>query len=234
MDYGISPTYDIDWVDHVKPLSRGGGTTIDNGVCASSFYNSKKRANSNDNKYLFIAGRPTSDYYYFNEFVSTEIANHLKRFSSSMPSDWYFNRAAFRFMLGLDRIRSKKDGYDYSRDELYYAKSSLKILQKWKKLADKEGTFEERGMLPANLSKDQAELLALKNCVDERQILAHMEVCFPWYDSACDAIDDLAEAVSTNDLYNLRSRAVSNSNLPDRVRSIILDNTEKMIGVFGE
>ncbi len=55
--------WDIDWVDHVIPSSRGGKAELSNGICDSSFFNSKKRNNSVGNVYLFDEGRPTSAFY---------------------------------------------------------------------------------------------------------------------------------------------------------------------------
>ena len=43
LDTVASPYFTIDWVDHIHPVSRGGLSTIENGVCASWFHNKKKR-----------------------------------------------------------------------------------------------------------------------------------------------------------------------------------------------
>ena len=229
LDYGISPTYEIDWVDHIKPASRGGGSTVGNGVCASYFHNSKKRANSADNKYLFFAGLPTPDFYYFNEVIADETIDHLKRFSHAVTSDWYFNRAIFRFMLGMDWIREESTGKQCSRDAEYYSKSSFKILQKWKRLSSDHEQLDIRGLLPPSITSDQSALLRLKDCESEKAVLEHMKECSHWYNSACDAIERLSEAKCVSDFLKLFERTERDSSLPSRAKSIVLENSQKMI-----
>src|SRR5438105_4591366 len=61
---GISPFWHQDWADHIKPLSRTGASTRDNGICSCSSCNSKKSSNSRDKEYLLTQqGRPS--YYGF-------------------------------------------------------------------------------------------------------------------------------------------------------------------------
>ncbi|MFT4875107.1 HNH endonuclease signature motif containing protein [Congregibacter sp.] len=193
LDCGICATWEIDWVDHIKPAARGGGTDISNGVCASSFHNSKKRANSNDNKYLFFAGRPTADFYYFNEFIPDEIIDHLHRSSRIQSTDWYFNRAVFRFMFGLGRLRSKDAGKKYVRDNHYSAKSSLNILNTSLKLGGNHGGLQDRGLV-SSLSEDQEELFGLVNCATVAAVQNLMLRCLDRYNAACDGLNELAVA----------------------------------------
>jgi hypothetical protein len=66
LDYGALPGFPGDWPDHIRPASRGGKDTPENLVCASHFYNEKKRNNGRDNAYLFTNGRPTDIFFWNN------------------------------------------------------------------------------------------------------------------------------------------------------------------------
>ena len=46
LDYGADPNYQPDWADHVVPVSKGGASTLDNGVCACVEANSDKRTSA--------------------------------------------------------------------------------------------------------------------------------------------------------------------------------------------
>jgi hypothetical protein len=65
LDYGLDPTYAIDWADHVKPSSRGGRSAVDNGAAAGWLHN-YLRGDSHRRLYLFRRGRPTSEAVYFH------------------------------------------------------------------------------------------------------------------------------------------------------------------------
>jgi len=62
--YWCSALWDSDWVDHIKPAMKWWDNSIENWICASSFYNSKKKDNSNDNKFFFKNWKPTQDFYF--------------------------------------------------------------------------------------------------------------------------------------------------------------------------
>lgn len=224
LDYGLSPTYQVDWVDHIKPAAKGGGNTIDNGVCSSSFYNEKKRANGNDNKYLFFAGRPTSHFYYFYEVIPAHIASHLQRFGKIDVSDWYFNRAVYRFMNGLWRIRAESKGRLLDRDKVYYAKSSAKILKKWKTLAIMVDDFETRGMAAKPLSADQEILLSIRDCCNESDVLELMQVATPWFNSSVEAMNQLARINTKADIASLVSYIDEQETIAHRVKHMMLEN----------
>ncbi len=225
LDYGVSPTYDIDWVDHILPAARGGDNSIENGICASYFYNVKKRDNSNDNKFMFRNGRPTSHFFYFYETVPSDIADHLSRFAHAQPSDWYFNRALFRFMLGVASIRARERGKIHKRGEYYYATSALKILKQWKRLSKESLPMEDRGLIPSTCTEDQTALLNLSQLQNQDEIVDHMRSCYSWYTTACDAINLLAEA---NNPQGLRAVAdqIDFAKLPTRVARMMKQNLQ--------
>jgi hypothetical protein len=228
LDYGVSPTFEIDWVDHIKPASRGGGNSIDNGVCASYFYNSKKGANTNDNKYLFLAGRPTEYFFYFYEVLPESVANHLCCFANLQESDWYFNRALSRFMCGLGRLDSLRDGVSYVRDENYYAKSAAKMLKKWRGLAADSETFVQRGLVGRKPSHDQKALLSLQLCDGEADVLEMMHQCKHWYFANVDVMEMLIEAESTAELEKIAAGVKQDKSITNRVQVLVLENIQRL------
>lgn len=231
LDYGISPTYEIDWVDHITPAARGGGNSIENGICASYFYNSKKRDNSSDNKFMFRNGKPTSHFFYFYETLPLNIAEHLSRFAKAQTSDWYLNRALFRFILGVASIRAIEKGKERKRDERYYAKSTLKILSQWKKLSINSESIHIRGMIPENCSEDQLALLNVVQMNCQEQLIDHMHACYPWLSNSCDAINLLANANSPHELSSITAK-IELEKLPARVASMIQKNLELLPNAY--
>ena len=116
LDYGASPLYEWNWVDHLNPSRRGGGADITNGVCASYTYNMKKRANGADNK-LWIESLDPEDpdsrsipsehyFFYFGE-LDPHLARQLIRLSKIEPSDWYFNQAVSQLMLACSNAANR-------------------------------------------------------------------------------------------------------------------------------
>ena len=224
LDYGLSPTYDIDWVDHIKPASKDGGNDIENGICASSFYNAKKSNNSRDTGFLFHHGRPTSAFYYHYEIVPATIAEHLRRFSRAEKSDWYLNRALSRFINGLEWIVCKKHGTTYARDDKYYAKSALKMLNIWKKQSKNDLSIEERGLIDEVASDDQKLLLAFRDLTAESDILEYMQDCSVWFENGKLAVDELADAVTEAQLQEVVSKYSSLPKVPARVLRMLSEN----------
>lgn len=233
LDYGVSPTYDIDWVDHIVPAARGGDNSIENGICASYFYNAKKRDNLHDNKFMFRNGRPTSHFFYFYECVPADVADHLSRFAHAQPSDWYLNRAFFRFMLGLSSIRARQTGKVRIRDERYYAKSALKILTQWKNQSKHLPSMEDRGLIPEKLTGDQKALLRFTQLQNEQDVVNHMQNCYPWYSAACEAINLLSEAATPEDLAVIAD-SCNFEKLPARVADMIKRNLHLLPNIYAE
>lgn len=230
LDYGLSPTFDVDWVDHIKPASKGGGNEIENGICASSFYNSKKNDNSRDNSYLFHNGKPTSEFYYHFEVIPNAVADHIERFSSAAISDWYFNRAASRFLYGLSWLVEARRGNVYVRDDHYYSKSTLSALVSWRKKSQADRSFESRGLISKKVSEDQKTLLKLRDLETEVEILQHMRSCDDWYENGMLALDELAEVGSEQALTAVLKKYCSMPRVPKRVISILEENSSRLKG----
>ena len=70
LDCGTAPFGQPDWVDHVKPVSRGGADALENLVCASFFHNSKKTNNGSDTGYLFRQGQSTETFFWNHGVIS--------------------------------------------------------------------------------------------------------------------------------------------------------------------
>lgn len=183
LDYGASPTYDVDWVDHIKPSMRGGTNATENGICASSFFNAKKRDNSSDNQYFFMAGKPTEHFFRVYEEVPEKIAGNLRRFSKLEQGDWYFNRALSYLLFAIEWLTAKEQGTEYKRGIPYYAGAALRMLRDWRRIAPRSDaeTFTERKLVPRNLKDDQAMMLTLAGIESEEEFDKLTHQLYPYY-----------------------------------------------------
>jgi hypothetical protein len=123
LDYGTAPFAQPDWADHIKPVSRGGKDTLDNLVCASFFYNSKKTNNGSDTQYLFRDGQPTDAFFWNHGYLSREQGVILRRHETICESDWYFNRAIYNLTCAMIT-----DGSVVTRSPAYWQQSAYKRL----------------------------------------------------------------------------------------------------------
>ena len=181
MDGGASPDFTIDWADHIKPVAKGGTSTLDNGVCASWDINMKKNDKIEVPDFLFFEGQPTSKYYEVNTTLPDAIAHDLKRLRCLHHSDWYFNRALFRILLGVNYLHNGVG--TRTRDDRYYAAAAFKAISKWRKIVLKEkvASLEERGLAPAGPSRDQLLLLNVREAQSTDDIRCSMNELLPIY-----------------------------------------------------
>jgi len=162
LDYGASAMFHIDWADHILPVARGGKSTLANGVCAWSEVNYWKGAKIETHRPWFRRGEPTAAYLKDHGVVSRSMRRQLKTFSQLHESDWFFNRALFRLMLGV-RFLAEKD-CPRTRDDLYYARAALKMRTEWERRSRTGvASLEDRGLVPAELRADQRIMLAIRN-----------------------------------------------------------------------
>lgn len=184
LDHGVSPTWEVDWVDHVRPSARGGRAKIENGVCASYTFNAKKRANGADNVYFFRNGSPTAAFFRYHGALSPELSAQLVRLGRLHRSDWYFNRCLFNVFLAYE-YRCWKDwhGSTPKRTDNYWLKAAWKRLCLYQQKIDREGPLpmEDRGILPSAQSTDVSQMLSLRGCTSERTFLASIEDLYPAY-----------------------------------------------------
>lgn len=190
LDYDLCPTYDVDWVDHIKPATRGGDNSIENGVCASSFFNAKKKDNSHDNLYFFFRGEPTKYFWQFYEFLPERISQNLKRFERLHWTDWYANRALWMFMIALEYRYNPylKNGQKQKRDDVYYAKACLKRALAWQRMVEAENieAIQERGLVPTVPSPEQKLLLSVLESSELNEVTDLLDQAFPSYEANCE------------------------------------------------
>ena len=181
IDGGASPDFTIDWADHIFPVAKGGSSTLDNGVCASWRVNQEKSDKTEAPVRLFFNGRPTDAYYDLNEALPDTMVHDLERLSKLHHSDWYFNRAIFRMLLGVNFLHNGVGVR--TRDDRYYAAATLKAISKWRNIIFREKVvpLEERGLAPASPSKDQLLLLNLREAQDIDDIRRTMKELLPIY-----------------------------------------------------
>lgn len=167
----------IDWADHIRPVARGGLSTLENGVCASWSYNSEKRDKTDVPPFLFFEGRPAQA----GQKLEPSMRRYLERQSRLHHSDWYFNRALFRLLLGVDYL---DNGVGVrSRDDKYYASAALKAAQKWRQIVFRESvaTLEERGLVLPRPSRGHQLLLSVREATSVADLLRIMRACLPIY-----------------------------------------------------
>ncbi len=167
LDYGTTPFWDIDWVDHLQPWSKGGETTVENGVCAARQFNLKKRHHRHAFPLLFHAGQPTSFYRSYFGIPPSPIPQWLARHTRFSPVDWYFNRCLYNVFLGLhfrcERIYLDKHP---QRDDHHWFKAAWKRLQQFQRLSQVPHALplERRALLGPPESPESRHLLALRSC----------------------------------------------------------------------
>jgi len=158
--------WESDWIDHSRPISRGGKAKDDNGVCASSTFNMKKRNNSADTTYLFRYGHPTALYFELFGEPDTPVTNRLQRLAMLEEPDWYFNRAITWVFEALNYQWAKPG---YKRTDEYWFKAAHKKLVAFRKIRGKCASLEERGII-TNPSETQGILLSIRECVTPKSM----------------------------------------------------------------
>lgn len=162
LDGGADPHFEVDWADHIVPVSQGGESTLTNGLCAGYQANSEKRDIVGMHPFRFRRGRPTREYFRTRKALSQKLIRQFERFSRLHYSDWFFNRAVFRLLLGVLFLSEK--GCTRSRDHNYYARAALRMQVAWRRITKKEEvpSLEARGLAPRRPSFDQRSLLTIR------------------------------------------------------------------------
>ncbi len=185
LDYGMTPFWEIDWVDHVRPSARGGKAEISNGVCASYTFNVKKRNNGADNNYFFEAGTPTPTYFRFYGPLPKALTYQLDRFSHLEVSDWFFNRCLFNLFLGFTyRCDKKWYGQTRSRTDDYWFKAAWRRLQIHQRLVceNQTASMESRKILRKPILPDTKRLLSVRQVETENEFLRFADSLHPTYE----------------------------------------------------
>jgi hypothetical protein len=199
LDHGATPFWDMDWVDHIKPLSRGGKSTLDNAACMSSEQNSARRNNGADNRYLFRAGRPTEFCIYELGEVPEAIGERLRRLAALEASDWYFNRALSHVLIYLQVEWEESCPV---RDRNYWCSAAAKKLAIWRRMTVRPDckSFERRGLVTRRPSPDVALMLELRTVAGQPDALNGIvriaRRLLPYYRSNADAVWRFTQATT--------------------------------------
>lgn len=168
----VSCTYDSDWADHIKPASSWWNNSLENWICSSSFYNSKKKDNWFDNKYLFFWWKPTIDFFKIISFLPEELKKYIEDMENLEKNDYYFNRALKNLLVWVEVLNKPfdKNGKFLKRQNDYWCKASLKNIQKFlKNYKWKEEFLNRLNINLEKISEDQKimlEILEVKNLED--------------------------------------------------------------------
>ncbi len=186
LDSGATPYFPVDWADHVVPVTRGGESSLENGVCASWQHNKAKRDSLTPPPRLFYAGKPTTHFTKVYGEIPVHLSKYLKRLEVLHHSDWYFNRAMFRLLLGVHYLHNGKGVR--SRDDLYYASATLKAIKTWRRLVASENIpqLEDRKLAPKAPSPDQQLMLDVRSAESVDTIRKIMKRLLPSYAAHAD------------------------------------------------
>ena len=229
LDHGAAPTWQIDWVDHIKPIARGGNSEIENGICSSYFFNSKKKDNSNDNKYFFKEGKPTEYYYWVYGNIKPEIVNHFIKFKDLKYPDWYFNRTLYRLMLLLEFLHDPyKIGTKVKRVRgvKYYSQSAFKILEEWRKIIIQENikNLSERGLVPNKPDIDQKIMMKIISAKNSEDIIEIATELLPYYKSNSIAISNLSKISKPQNIQEYLMSIKKDEHLTERIKLMMCTN----------
>jgi len=182
LDEGACGFYNVTWIDHIIPATRGGTSDEENGVATHWAYNYNKSNNMGGNIYLFMFGVPTYRYWEYHRRLTPEIATALMDNQFMHYSDWYFNQALTCVIWGLIWLHGGRSA-SYKRDDIYYAQAALKKLEKWRKIVkdEKIEPFAERSLLPDPLNADQELLLSLQDKTSVEEIRELMQAILPYH-----------------------------------------------------
>lgn len=182
LDEGVGGFYNTCCIDHIIPASKGGSSTVDNSVATFAAYNHSKGNNIGANLYLFLNGLPTYRFWQYHRLLTLEMAQRISNNSQIQPSDYSFNQAIMTLICGVYWLHSAH-ATGQKRDDDYYALSSLRGLEKWRKAVDSEGSssLEDRNLVPVSLTPDQELLLSLRQMKTTKQIKALMTEVLPYH-----------------------------------------------------
>lgn len=181
LHHGCDPYFQVDWADHLVPVSKGGLSTLQNGVCASWASNFEKGSRTETRSCLFVGGAPTRAFRRSGRRLPATVERQFRTFARLHSSDWYFNRALFRLWLGVAFLADSP--CTRARDDAYYAKASFTILQRWKRLAtiDRVPPLEQRGLAPKRSTPEQRLMLATREARSARDIRDLMDKLLPYF-----------------------------------------------------
>jgi hypothetical protein len=163
------------------PVAKGGKSTLANGVAACWSANSEKSDSVDGRLPMFLGGEPTPAYLEVYSVLSPQLRQQFERFSRLHYSDWFFNRALFRLLLGIHYLAEK--ACTRARDDLYYSRAAFRIRLVWKKIVSNENvpSLEMRGLAPAAPTVDQRIMLTIREETSVEGIRSMMRDLVPSY-----------------------------------------------------
>lgn len=234
LDYGVSPTFDYDWADHIKPAAKGGSSKTENGICASSFFNAKKKDNGNDNVYFWKEGKPSEESFEHYEVVNKAVLANIKRFSNLRISDWYLNRAMSDLCFAAHWLYWKHYRVTYKRGVEYYSKAAWKMLEDWRKRENKPTVAElkRRQLIPIPLGKDHKIMLSIVKAKSAKEIESAAYALRPLIINSWDLFYAFTREVKTAKAARaLLKKVKGNKHVAPRVANIIKTNAKLLYGV---
>lgn len=205
-DYGIRPNYEMDWADHIKPSAKGGTSCLNNGICASHTFNSKKKDNGSDNIFFFKEGRVTPSYVTSFGFASNELLSDLKRRSKLAPNDWYLNRAIVNTYIAFDwRCHLEFNGITYKRDDAYWLKAAFRRFKIWQKHRC-TNSIDERELIKVERPYGTDSILQIETIESEVQFYEWAESLWARYRINQKAFHDFYSASEYNQKLDLAHR----------------------------
>lgn len=225
LDWGASYLWEMDWADHIKPVSRGGGSTADNGVSASYSMNVKKGNNSRDKMYFFRDGHATADFYRIVGRVPAETAHALLR--QFKESDWYFNRGLAHVLIAVENIALDFEA-DRTRKASMWAKAAVKMLSRWRHLSGGAGyaDLRLRGLIPKSPTLDQRRLMDLRDSDSPVDVVRAIHDLVPYYRDSFGAIDELGRVRTRAGAARLLRRVRAKQRLSPALKKMVRDNIE--------
>ena len=228
LHYGASQLFDEDWVDHIKPAMKGWDNSVDNWVCASSFFNSKKRDNSHDNKFLFLKWEPTKYYYHSYWFINDEISSYTKQVYNIHSSDWFINRAFSKLLIAVDRIYEPFDlkWKIMVRDEYYWCWAAYKKIIQWKKITNKNNILDFKDRLNIDYSKlwnDQKIMLEIINSNNIDDVVKIANQLVPYYKNSILFFDRINNIYILEDIIKFKKEVQNEKLLSLRDKAVLLN-----------
>ena len=203
LDTGIRSNWQVDWVDHILPSASGGKTGLENGICASNFFNAKKRNNTADNIYFVKNGCITKKYINVFGVPPEKLVEQLNRLKNLKPEDWFFNRCLSSVFVGFDcRLDEEFKGIEYKRKDTYWFKSAWKRLQTYQKKKSSQSIYE-RGLIKKIAPFGSMELLKVENIINEEDFTIWLENIYPSYRESYKAINSYFKLEKTKQRFLL-------------------------------
>lgn len=222
--HGISPFTRADWADHVKPASKGGDNSLENGITACIACNSKKNDNTRDRAYFYSCGLPTNDYFLRFDKTNPVVASIARANADIHWVDWFFNRAISNFQEAVLQVWFEKSGGPrYKRGAEYWLNAGFRYVQDWNRHRLREGIThpDKRGLFPVTLAPDQELILKLFDSPSVDQALNIVERLVPHYVGYQLFHDIKINALTDGEFGNLVLRLFENANRYDEAFELL-------------